>query len=312
MPADRSPVLLLLDFDSTLTTRDTTSILASLGYQTRHTPPLPSWPFFVSTYRASFESHLGSYKPTSIDRTTLATEVEWQESLQGVERESISRVEQAGVFKGLTRADIMLGAHEAVNSGDHVKMREGWIDLVLRVQRAGKTKVVSVNWSKLWVHQCLWNSDCEDEGLGIIREEDIYANELEGLDAAEGSTGKILASIVTGSDKARKIKEIVNSEEQGKRSFTTVYIGDSPTDLEALSCVDVGIWMVGDENERKRKKNAAAELTRRIGWDYKPIKKFDWGYLKATREHWKTLWWARNFTDVVESRLEEAFREGEP
>ncbi len=67
------PIHLIVDFDGTLTRKDTLAILAQVGYthhKQRHqqhsntsAAPLQSWAEIVAAYTADFNMHLTAYHP---------------------------------------------------------------------------------------------------------------------------------------------------------------------------------------------------------------------------------------------------------
>ncbi|KAK0509978.1 hypothetical protein JMJ35_007372 [Cladonia borealis] len=116
------PLLLLLDFDSTLTLTSTIPLLLSLStFPTLH----PLLPALSSSYTSSLASHSASYHPKKESRKTVASELAYLTTLTPIEKNSISRLENAGVWKGVTRGRIEDVAKQAVKGGK-VVLRKGW------------------------------------------------------------------------------------------------------------------------------------------------------------------------------------------
>jgi hypothetical protein len=74
-----------------------------------------------------------------------------------VEERSIKRVEESGLFKGLTREEVRRGSRERVGSGD-VESRRG-VEEFLRGVRSVcadvQVCVVSLDWSREWIRSIL-------------------------------------------------------------------------------------------------------------------------------------------------------------
>jgi phosphoserine phosphatase len=223
---------LILDFDETLTRKDTLALLAAAAYRLRpaHLPPLPPWRVFVDAYVRDYNQHAATYPRKKEARKSIQEEFEFLDSLLPVERASIHRIEAAGLFTGLRLDDI-----EAAAAKD-VELRPGVADLCKAALRGGvKVQVLSVNWSQAWIRGAL--KEEVKEGLPV------FANELE-TDKEGVTTGRILR--VMGNDEgvwtALHKERWVSENTAGGR----VYVGDSTTDLRCLLAADVGV-VVGDK-----------------------------------------------------------------
>jgi len=225
----RPPIHLLLDWDSTLTTHDTLSLVAAIGY-TNHennpkSTPLPPWTKISEAYSADFKRHEENYRPRREERRNLQEELRWLESLRGVERASVERVERTGVFRAVRGCDVESAARAAVVGGG-VRLRPGWARLLELVEEGGgMSAVVSVNWSARFVRACLEYA-CELEKTGEEREGaravvmgmKVMANEIEGLDTVEGGSGRLSryledeGGIWTAEDKGRVVRELIGEE----------------------------------------------------------------------------------------------------
>ncbi|MCJ1380990.1 hypothetical protein MMC17_004099 [Xylographa soralifera] len=159
---------LFLDFDGTLTHADTLAALASIPYALhsgtlspspsapRHLPSSdpssqppsssppphspsppqpPPFPPLSQTYLSALTAHTTTYRPPAPQRTTPAFELAFLASQRGVEEASVRRVEAAGLFRGVRRADVLSAAEEMVGRGV-VRVRGGWEGVV----RAGEGK----------------------------------------------------------------------------------------------------------------------------------------------------------------------------
>ncbi|KAK4127078.1 hypothetical protein N657DRAFT_687428 [Parathielavia appendiculata] len=108
-------VLLLLDFDGTITQHDTLSSLIALAIAETCSSPPPTesssstaarlselWDDIVKDYVTAHKRHVDSYAgPPAEQRDTLQDELAYLESVRGVELRSVARVGEAGFFRGL-------------------------------------------------------------------------------------------------------------------------------------------------------------------------------------------------------------------
>ncbi|KAI9839604.1 MAG: hypothetical protein M1819_002230 [Sarea resinae] len=224
---------LFLDWDGTLTTQDTLSLVASIGYAHHHhhhhhlhqlqqqqqqheqqqttapgssatpsteadtTPPLPPWTHFSDAYMHDYAQHArtrekeeqGGQSSTTpltppIRKTPLSRRLGFLNGLRPVERRSVERVERAGVFRGVTGAEVWRAAGQMVGSGE-VRLRAGCEGVVAlgmgtrtaaggvgvgvgsagagATTRRGRGRggaqmdisIVSVNWSAEFIRACL-------------------------------------------------------------------------------------------------------------------------------------------------------------
>lgn len=200
----------IIDWDETITTRDTMGLVGKAAYLKPRN--IPFWKWFFDQYHKDQEVHEGAFG----SRNTLEDHFRYLGAMEGIEIASVTRVEKAGVFKGVTADDFAQTATE-------IEIRDGW-DAFYQQCKARNVKLVilSVNWSSELIHHGL----PRDHGLEIL------ANHIE-FDQDGRGTGMVSKSskggIRTAIDKLDRLKEIV-SQNGGQ----TVYIGDSNTDLPCL------------------------------------------------------------------------------
>ncbi|KAI9890482.1 MAG: hypothetical protein M1814_003966 [Vezdaea aestivalis] len=286
--------LLLLDFDCTITEGDTLPALADYCYSI-HSDSLPSWAEVSKAYASDFAVHL----PPFPNPASLQEEFKNIASRLSVERASVLRVEQVGLFRGVTAEGLRRAGREATSSGQ-VKIRNGVADCVKSVlSMGGAIGVVSVNWSTSWIKGCL-EGGLDEGDVGEMR---IVSNELcfggDGVGTGDmerkwknGEYG--LEGLWTSKAKVRAIQEVwlYWLAEEGRR---TVYVGDSPTDLEALFMTSIGIAIGNDTPGGVR------GICMKHGQALKPIK--DW-----SENGWDRRFWAEDFTSILESGvLEQKF-----
>ena len=305
MPFPKATVInLLFDFDQTLTKRryhfSPRSPRLHPPRPTRQTrtlrvSSLPPWSHFTSTYLSSLPT------PASLAPKTLAALLQYLQSPvhAAAERASVERIEAAGLFRGLTRAELVEGGRRAVKSGNEVVVREGWRDCVQLVEKGGgKVGVVSVNWSRAWMRGCL--------GLGGEGEDDdneirIEANELL-FDSKGCSTGQLERrwsgeGVWTAVEKGRVMSEVL-SEWPRQR---TVYIGDSEGDLVCLDLADIGVIMRGEGEKRSLEKTLDGLEDVLVKWAGEWKQHHQQQRDITTGK--KMFWWIRGFEDLLDSGI---------
>lgn len=286
------PLHIVLDFDGTLTSADTTAVLGSIT-SISGTRTAMSWDEILSAYMSDYNAHRGQYVPSLAERTTLAEEAGWLNSLRPIEQRSSRRVEEAGVFRGVTAGMIAELAKSEIDS-EGIKMRKGWKDLLCipSFRPSTQISILSVNWSRTFIRQVLLAAARKELGRGAMELEGninsvaIYANEIEGLDRRNGSDGKLGSGsgIRTSGDKLSCLEGMISrtalkqngeftdglqSESDNTEKPMTVYVGDSPSDLECIAAADLGVC-VRDEQMGSGQRELAA-CFERIGIDALPV-----------------------------------------
>ncbi|KAL9552001.1 hypothetical protein MBANPS3_003997 [Mucor bainieri] len=213
--------LILIDFDQTITTKDTIGPLGKFGVSYTHNPK--PWSYFVDSYLEEYRQHR-DHLP-DLPKGDFKAFVEQLDSYQPIERASQVRVSQHKVFEGLARHT--LTQHASTLRADYLQPG------VIRTLQAhrNQVRIVSLNWSKDWIQGFLQELD--------MPKHHIFSNDLE-FDAGSGKcTGNILPAILTTGDKQRVINTF-------RQQHKTIYIGDSLGDIEALVEADVGIIIGND------------------------------------------------------------------
>ncbi|KAL0257871.1 hypothetical protein SLS55_007038 [Diplodia seriata] len=288
------PIHLVLDWDGTTTHKDTLHFLGRICARSSAT----TWEDIVKAYLDDFSSHESSYTPSKSQRTTIADEKAWLASLATVDSLSVQRVEDAGLFKGVTAAAIKDGAVQAIQSGE-LTLRDGWSSLLAQGQ---KTSILSVNWSAAFIRECLRAAAANDSDLqAAVERVSIAANEIAGLQHSAGSSGLLngrdeatggeTGAIRTSADKSANMPTPIK---YGGEELV-VYVGDSATDLEALLVADVGIC-VRDEDPSSGQKELA-EALERIGVEQHRIKLL--AEMPPADDSAVRVYWAKNLQEVA-------------
>ncbi|KAK6538270.1 hypothetical protein TWF694_011149 [Orbilia ellipsospora] len=174
---------LILDFDQTLTTSDTLTTLLSAS-------PLPgasqTFTGLTNTYITEYTRHTTSFGA----RNTIALELTYLSSLRSIEKRSVERVEESGIFKGITKDGMSRAAQRvSIRHGGELRWLMGQV-----LGNGGRVCIVSVNWSRCFITEVLRrvaHSTDVDEGLDVdVSRVEVYANELL-TDEAGTTTGKM-------------------------------------------------------------------------------------------------------------------------
>lgn len=229
-----TPTHWVLDWDGTLTKRDTLNALVHIAAATKaHDPVLNRWKSVVDAYMEDYTSTLETLAPNGSLPEEVEQERQLLENMRAVELRSLSRVCDAHIFAGVTREAIEAGAKKAIENGD-VALRSGVVDFIKKVQDNGdQVHILSVNWSRHFIHSCLAASSIP------FNPSRIHANGLQGIDDGTPSTGLISGKIVGSGDKLRMLQRW-----RSEGSVPIVYVGDSWTDIECLLIADIGICIV--------------------------------------------------------------------
>ncbi|KAG9748050.1 hypothetical protein KCU73_g7193, partial [Aureobasidium melanogenum] len=322
----RRPIHLILDWDGTLTRKDTLSLVGNIAYHANSSTSLPPWSDFVNGYMNDYTEHASRYEPTSSARTTIDQERQWLASLTSIENKSVQRVESSRIFKRVKASHVDHIAASSVENG-HLQLRSDWDSLfqTLLSSPNNKISILSVNWSARFIRQSLLSasskltSPANETLYSYVTGMDIQANEISNLESAKGSDGRLSkdssSGIRTSADKLSHLPlrcqqklEIcaLTREFAEQQDDLVVYIGDSATDLEALLAADVGICIRDDPTGSSQRE--LAETLHRIGVDVRSIDEdID---LKRAADEQMVVYWTRGFDLVVKalSKLEVTLR----
>lgn len=249
----RRPTHLVLDYDGTLTVRDTMAMLGQLPKS-----PKTTWQEITDAYMKDYAVYKSqSYPWKRYDREEYSA---WLASRKWVEERSARRVQDSGFFHGVTQEDVNATITRSFENGN-LGLRDGWeklIELFLPdYDSAGGTSspssvsILSVNWSESAIRRALWQAGTnlqhpeQDKLCHLINDMVVHANEIEGLGSPLGSSGRVCRGpdrdIRTSDDKLRYLPT-PKGEGEGQAPYV-VYVGDSSTDLDSMCAADLGIWL---------------------------------------------------------------------
>jgi len=283
------PMAFILDFDGTITQKDTISAVANfaIGCQKAGGKDfVDAWKDLSKTYIKDYSRFLDGYKPGEQDRKTLTEEVAYYRDLKSIELDSFKRVSKSGIFGGISSDQWRKGGRDAVQKGD-VNIRKGFEHFIRRVGNSKATwGVVSVNFSSQFIRGVLE----ANLGVGAGGEVEVLANfpnEDGMLLGPEGS------SVMATSDaKLAAMNELLQKWRSSERSFSrVVYIGDSGTDIECLTAEDLTGIVVSSDG-----KGTLMDTLKRIGSE--PISISSQEAVESS-----SVYWARDFEEIVRSPI---------
>lgn len=279
----------ILDFDGTITTKDTISTLFNFALSTRASKGQDLSPVrdeILAKYSEDYSKHVKDYSPAKEQRNTIAKEIGYYRSLRDVENRSFERVSRSGLFKGITDNEWEGLGRDAVKKGE-VVVREGFGDFVKKVKMLGGIwGVVSVNFSNHFIRGVLSCVGSETSTVEVLANHPDENGILWGL---ENEEGKYESAIATSDAKLASVKRLLSSWRNGPVGHFSevVYIGDSGTDIECLAEEGTtGIVMAEDSN------NNLMETLQRVGVKVKHVDIYREG---QTSE----VYWARDFREIV-------------
>ena len=126
-----------LDWDCTITKNDTIESLIKIANSKHNLPQeeispttLPSsWSGIVEAYSKDHAEYTKAAIKNESDDDFLSAQNQWLADMVSIERDSIHRVEESGIFSGLSKATINQGVDEAIRTGE-IEMRSGWVDVL--------------------------------------------------------------------------------------------------------------------------------------------------------------------------------------
>ena len=283
------------DWDGTITQKDTLSLLASIGYQQNANHNLPPWSFFSEAYTSGLKRLQGEYQRSN-DTQTLENYIVWQTSLLDVERASVERVEEAGVFNNVTATEVDSSARVAVESKT-IRFRNGLASLLEYIARSTESlTIISVHWSARFIRACLETaSEFHDANRTLSIK--VLANEIDvtaGSGKLAGPAEQTNHGIRTASDKATVLEQEID---RSGRHRPSVYVGDSVGDLQCLLKADIGICVRHDplSHEQQHLSTTLSDLGIDCDW----IGQYTVQAFRVERQ----LWWAKDFQEVQCSPL---------
>jgi thiamine phosphate phosphatase / amino-HMP aminohydrolase len=288
---------LFIDFDGTITSKDTISVLASAcirrNKEAERSNLERTWATIVDEYSRDYTNFAQNYEPPESLRDTVAEEAAFLEGLRTVEMRSIGRVEDSHLFRGCDSAFLHAAGERAVASGE-VVIRSGFEQLItFCVSKGWKVTIVSVNWSSAFISGVLARSlGPETRHTVTIMSNDIAKDGRIIGPAFPGSADR-QKPLATSRDKRDLIEKLASATVlDGSDTWSlskVICFGDSLTDLESLISCFMSVLVV-DKDDAKIMKTL-----QRLGYTALHIS----GVTFPLPPH--CLAWARDFDQVLAS-----------
>jgi 2-hydroxy-3-keto-5-methylthiopentenyl-1-phosphate phosphatase len=157
------PIHWILDWDGTLTRRDTLDALVNIATEAKPDANVRwVWEDIKDAYLSDYYAARKALVPEGKLPTTVEDERKLLKDLEVVEGKSLKRVSASGIFNGFTAATIESGAAKAMRN-EQVQLRAGVEDFFQLVQNrmkdhadgADAVDILSVNWSQRFIAGCL-------------------------------------------------------------------------------------------------------------------------------------------------------------
>lgn len=278
---------LIFDFDGTITVQDTIFQLAqgaiSLKHKYQQDLLQPAWDAIVKSYGDDHKAFADAYTPCESERLSPEQELAYLSSLRDTENASLDRVDQSGLFSGLTAQHLFQMGKDQVSSGA-VAIRQGFVEMVaLARQKDWHVGVLSVNWSEAFIQGVLHPIDVP-----------VITNHISADGTIKGPHGfNDGVRLTTSRDKANALNQLISKADRS--SSPTVYFGDSTTDMECL-LAHHGIVISADAN------SSLMKTLDRVGVTVP--------HVDNSTQDTVNIVWARNFLEILQNQtLERISRE---
>ncbi|KAH6611011.1 had-like domain [Trichoderma cornu-damae] len=278
---------LVFDFDGTITVNDTISQLAqaAIAFQSeRNGKQLQrAWDDIVRAYGDDHKAFANRYTPPAKERRSPQEELAYLSSLRDTEHASLERVDESGLFSGLTRQDLFRMGRDRVCSGS-VTIRDGFVEMIDLARRNGwHVSVLSVNWSRAFI-----------EGVLHPHRIPVVTNRISDDGTIQGPDGfNDGVRLTTSRDKANSLSQLVSGHEHS--SNPTIYFGDSTTDMECL-LAHHGIIISADAQ------SSLMQTLERVG--------IRAPHVGSPRDD-ANIFWARDFREVLQNQTLERISRGQ-
>ncbi|KAL1611020.1 hypothetical protein SLS59_000657 [Nothophoma quercina] len=290
------PIHWILDWDGTITRRDTLDALVSIAASSKpDSPVLDEWKRVSEAYMSDYTAAMEKLAPNGNLPKTIREEKKLLQALSSVEQASLDRVSSSRIFAGLTSTLLEEGGRSLIES-NKVEIRQGFPGFLksMQSQDHDALDLLSVNWSRHFISSCLQAASTP------IEKGAIYANELDGIAGHRPSTGNIIPFadteklIMSSGDKLQYLGRLRQQYHEARSQRpnsgrSIVYVGDSWTDIECLLEADLGICIRDEPGGSSQKK--LAERLKDLGIHVPHIQ--DW----KDADQWQVVW-AKDFAEV--------------
>ncbi|KAH8893786.1 hypothetical protein GQ53DRAFT_821685 [Thozetella sp. PMI_491] len=234
----------ILDFDGTVTEKDTLGVLAHYFIDLNPEKRV-HWDQAVERYVRDLQAFNDAYQPAEPDRVGSQAELDYSRAQRKVEHASIERVQQSGLFDraelNLTlqnhQSAMYLLGQRAVQDGV-VKIRPGFREFLSTMLTAGsKVGVLSLNWSTDFVKGVL--STVDERAPHELR---YCTNNIGHRNGNICGPTLVQEAMLTGEDKMARWREICPTMPMA----SAVFIGDGAMDLQCMLAAKKAVVIARD------------------------------------------------------------------
>jgi hypothetical protein len=123
----KGPVHWILDWDGTITKKDTLDALVNIAASAKPTfPTQERWKSVVDAYMSDYSATLEKFVPNGVLPTTIEEESQLLRDLKVVEQRSLDRVFESKIFERVTRETLEKGATKATEAGEVFSYNPYW------------------------------------------------------------------------------------------------------------------------------------------------------------------------------------------
>jgi len=216
---------IVMDWDDTITNKDTIQLVAEAAYLT--TPNFPKqWSHFSDMYFSNFKAYTEKFGP----RNTIKDEFEFQKGLKQVELSSVREYVKLGLFKGVPVKTLE-------DQTAKVEIKPNFFEVFKRLyDKKIPVIVLSCNWTSVIMAKVF-----KDQGYQQNENFQIVTNEFKHEDQTLTGQVEDFVSIRTGVDKVEQVRKILQNLRNNQIQENIYYIGDSSTDILPMLEVNYGI-----------------------------------------------------------------------
>lgn len=243
---------IVMDWDETITNKDTIQLVANAAYIT--TPNFPKdWSHFSELYYSNYKIYTEQFGP----RESLKDEFRFQKGLKQIELSSVNEYVGLELFKDVTFKTLE-------DQASQVEIKPNFFQVFQKLYESGvPVFVLSCNWTSVIMAKIFKDHGFEqNENFQIITNEFEHENEV--------LTGEVKDNVCirTGADKVEHIQKLLQELKNSGIEDCVYYIGDSSTDILPMLQVDYGV-VIGEGSALKTLQNLNIKFDEGIKGDAK-------------------------------------------
>lgn len=246
-PPPEAQMSIFLDFDGTITVQDTIGEVANFALRVRADEGQDlarAWDGVVRSYLDDYRGHVDGYRVAETRRRCVDDEVAFLREMKAVELQSLVRIHECGVFRGIAPERFYEAGRRAVEVDGSVRLRPGFREFVQARAREGwRLWVVSVNWSAAFIAGAL---GCPE--VTVIANTVRSDGSISGPDILNRNGEEKHRNLTNSCDKLAVVEAVLKQTEESLQGKPSFYFGDSITDLECLLRADRGV-VISDKED---------------------------------------------------------------